>query len=90
MTGWEDMITRMFVMTAGSNDLAGILLLMVFNIFVAVLRLPSIITVIINGVLIIGLAAYGVLSPLMFVVIIGFSLFMFFVIRRAGPFSERY
>lgn len=90
MVGFEDMITKAIIQSAGSMDLAGIVFLMAYNIFLAVLRLPFVITLITNGVLIIALTSYGVLSPLTFVAILGFSIFVFWAIRRASPFTERY
>lgn len=93
MVGWEDLISKMVVQTAGSADLAAFIVLIVFNIFLAVLRLPFVIILICNGVLILALltfAGFTYLPYLTIAVVIATALFLFWVFRRATPISERY
>jgi energy-coupling factor transporter transmembrane protein EcfT len=94
MVGWEDLISKMIVQTSGSADIAGIILLIIFNIFLAVLRLPFVITLICNGVLILTLllffTGFTYLIYLAFPVVIGTALFIWWVFRKGTPISERY
>lgn len=89
MVAWEDMVTEAIFGAIGTGDLVGMVVLIMMNIFMAVQRLPTIITLIANGVLILSLAYYGVLTPLLFALVVGLA-YMLFRGLKFGPFSERY
>jgi hypothetical protein len=89
MTGWEDAIVAVLVKVFGSQQVLGIIAILVSTLFIVVMKPPEVVAMVAVGLIILLIASsflggYGAIPMLFIGVAIAFSILAYFAYKRVG------